>query len=303
MGEVRVGTCSWTDKALVSSGWYPAGARDAAGRLRHYASRFPVVEVDSAFYALPSARTARLWVERTPPDFVFDVKAFSVLTGHATRAGMLPPALRPPLASAHPLRPDDLDPTVVRALETAFLEGVAPLREAGRLGCVLFQFPPWFAPGERSAARLAACRALDEELPLAVEFRHPAWLDPAHREATAALLRRHRMSLVAVDTPRGLPASVPVVAAVTEPRLAVVRFHGRSPHWGTGSKEDRFRHHYRPHELAPWVGRVRALAEEADEVHVLFNNCCADSAVRAAATMDGLLRDAGVAGGAPPLNR
>ncbi|WP_369689010.1 DUF72 domain-containing protein [Streptomyces sp. Wb2n-11] len=91
MGDVLVGTCSWTDAALVSSGWYPQGARGAEGRLRHYASRFPVVEADSTFYAVPSERVSALWAERTPEGFLFDVKAFALLTGHGARVGALRP--------------------------------------------------------------------------------------------------------------------------------------------------------------------------------------------------------------------
>ncbi len=88
---------------------------------------------------------------------------------------------------------------------------------------------------------------------------------------------------------RTLPASIPPIARVTRPQLAVVRFHGRSDAWGTGTKEDRFRHDYTPAELSEWTPRVRALAGRADEVHVLFNNCCSDAAVRAARSMRDLL--------------
>ncbi|MFD3503693.1 DUF72 domain-containing protein [Streptomyces sp. NPDC058678] len=288
MGDILVGTCSWTDRALVGSGWYPAGQRDAEGRLRYYAGRFPVVEVDSSYYALPGERNSRLWAERTPGGFVFDVKAFSLLTGHPTRERSLPDGL-----------PADAgDPVVLDEVWARFAAGIGPLREAGRLGGVLFQFPPWFRPGARAEAFLEECAVRTAGWPLAVEFRHPAWWrsEPDGRggpdgraEATASLLARLGFAAVGVDMVRTLPSSIPPVTPVTSPRLSVVRFHGRSAAWGTGSKEDRFRYDYSRAELEEWVPRLRTLAGRVGQLHVLFNNCCADSAVRAAETMERLL--------------
>ncbi|MFE9020401.1 DUF72 domain-containing protein [Streptomyces sp. NPDC007808] len=279
MGEILVGTCSWTDRALVSSGWYPAGRRDAEGRLRHYAERFAVVEVDASYYALPGEQNSRLWVERTPDGFVFDVKAFSLLTGHPTRSAVMPDGL-PPNAR---------DPGVLDAVWARFAAGIAPLRQAGRLGCVLFQFPPWFRPGPEAEAFLAATARRTRGWPLAVEFRHPAWWREGQERDTRALLTRYDMAAVAVDMNRTLPSSIPPVTPVTSSRLSVVRFHGRSAAWGTGSKEERFRHTYGGDELAEWLPRLRVLAERVERLHVLFNNCCGDAAVRAAETMAGLL--------------
>jgi uncharacterized protein YecE (DUF72 family) len=279
MGDILVGTCSWTDRELVGSGWYPRGRRDAEGRLRHYAERFPVVEVDASYYALPGERNSRLWVERTPDGFVFDVKAFSLLTGHPTRSAVMPDGLPA----------DSRDPGVLDEVWARFRAGIAPLRQAGRLGSVLFQFPPWFRPGARAEAFLAECAERTGGWPVAVEFRHPDWWLEERAERTRALLAGYGMAAVAVDMNRSLPSSIPPVTPVTSPRLSVVRFHGRSAAWGTGGKEDRFRHAYDDEELAEWVPRLRSLAERVEELHVLFNNCCGDAAVRAAEAMQRLL--------------
>ncbi|MEU2719838.1 DUF72 domain-containing protein [Streptomyces smyrnaeus] len=281
MGDILVGTCAWTDPALVRSGWYPVGRRDAEGRLRHYAERFPVVEVDASYYALPGERNSRLWAERTPDGFVFDVKAFSLLTGHPTRRAVMPDGLPA----------DARDAGVLDEVWARFTAGIAPLREAGRLGSVLFQFPPWFRPGARAEAFLAESARRTAGWPVAVEFRHPAWWQEGQAEATAELLARYDMTAVAVDMVQTLPSSVPPVTYVTAPRLSVVRFHGRSTAWGTGSKEDRFRYVYGDGELAGWLPRLHALAERVEQLHVLFNNCCGDAAVRAAESMKRLLGD------------
>ncbi|WP_193513245.1 DUF72 domain-containing protein [Streptomyces griseoloalbus] len=288
MGEVLVGSCSWTDPQLVSSGWYPRGRRDAEGRLRHYASRLPLVEVDSAYYALPGRRNSELWVERTPDGFRFDVKAFSLLTGHPTRPQALPPDLRTRQADLTRRR-EPAGGALLDEVWGRFAEGIRPLREAGRLGTVLFQFPPWFAPGARAERALEDCAERAAGWPLAVEFRHPAWWEAERADDTRALLTGLGATAVGVDTVQGLGGSLPPVAPVSRTDLAVVRFHGRSGAWGSGGKEDRFRHDYDVTELAAWVPRLWRVARQTEELHVLFNNCCADAAVRAAETMRGLL--------------
>ncbi|MFE1260281.1 DUF72 domain-containing protein [Streptomyces albogriseolus] len=290
MGDILVGACSWTDRQLVASGWYPRGRRDAEGRLRHYAERLPVVEVDSGYYALPRRRNSELWVERTPDGFRFDVKAFSLLTGHPTRPEALPADLRDRV----PAR-GRADPVLLDEVWGRFAEAVDPLRTAGRLGAVLFQFPPWFTPGAPAERHLEDCAERAKGWPLAVEFRHPSWWHAERADETRELLTALGMTAVGTDMAQGLTASLPPLVPVTRPALAVVRFHGRSGAWGRGSKEDRFRHDYDVTELAAWVPRLRRAAQDTDELHVLFNNCCGDAAVRAAETMRGLL--------APPPGR
>ncbi|MGW4566269.1 DUF72 domain-containing protein, partial [Streptomyces sp. NPDC004561] len=276
MANILIGTCGWTDPALLTSGWYPRGHRDTEGRLRHYASRFPLVETDSPYYALPSPRTTQLWAERTPDGFRFDAKAHSLLTGHPTRPAALPADLR-----GHPR-----DEGLLNEVWTRYAEALEPLRRADRLGTLLFQYPPALTPGPEAEAFVRAARERARDWPFAVEFRHPDWW---RDDRTSAFLTDLDATAVAVDTPQGLPASLPPTASVTTPRLSVVRFHGRSPHWGTGTKEDRFRHAYTRPELIEWLPRVHALAAATGELHLLFNNCCGDAAVRAAQTMRDLL--------------
>lgn len=282
MGDILVGTCSWTDPGLLRSGWYPAGQRDAEGRLRYYARRFPVVEVDASYYALPQERVSRLWVERTPDGFTFDVKAFSLLTGHPVRKPVMPGGLPA----------DARDDGVLDEVWSRFAAGLEPLRKAGRLGSVLFQFPPWLRPGARAERILAQTARRTVGWPVAVEFRHPDWWRAEQAETTCAQLTDHGMACVAVDMAQGLPSSVPPLTPVTTSRLALVRFHGRSTSWGQGGKEDRFRYTYSEGELSAWLPRLRELAGRAERVHVLFNNCCGDASVRAAEQMDRLLHTA-----------
>lgn len=118
----------------------------AEERLRFYASQFPVVEVDSSYDGLPSSRNASLCAERTPDGFVFDIKAFRLLTQHQTPPGALPEDSRESLAPAakQNLYYKDMPVEVLDELWARFRSALNPLRSTGKLGVVLFQFAPWF---------------------------------------------------------------------------------------------------------------------------------------------------------------
>src|SRR4051812_5043792 len=232
LGNVSIGTASWTEKTLLASrAFYPTTASTPEKRLRYYARHFPVVEVDATYYALPSLAHARGWAERTPPDFEFGVKAYAALTGHPIELARLDRDLQAELPAA--LRrarrayPRDLPPPVEEALWARFGAALAPLVEAGKLAYVLFQMPRWFGATRANAAWLAGLPGRLPGLPIAVEFRQAGWMTPERRARTLALLREHRLTYVCVDEPQGTPASVPPVAEVTTDDLAVVRFHGR----------------------------------------------------------------------------
>ena len=279
--RIRFGTASWTDRTLIAPGvFYPDRATTPEARLRYYASIFSVVEVDSTYYALPARRVAELWAERTPSDFVFDVKAFGWMTGHATETERLPRALREALpnelAKKKRLYAKDVPREVREEAWRLFADAIRPLHDEGKLGAVFLQFPSWVRPAAHSPEMLARARRRLGDLPIAVEFRHHAWLAPAQRDRTMGLLRDNEMSYVVVDEPQGFASSVPPDTAVTSPRLAVVRLHGRRGEtWekqGTSVLE-RFRYLYSSAELSPWVPKIVEIGGEAEQVHVVFNNC------------------------------
>ena len=285
-GAILVGTASWTDKSLVESGrFYPPDATTAEQRLQYYASVFPLVEVDSSYYGLPSQRNAALWVERTPDDFTFDIKAFSLFTQHPTRLSALPKDIREQLPdealAKRSLYERDVPPDLRDELWRRFGEALLPLDSAGKLGVVLFQYPPWFMPGRESFAHL---NELHERLPqytAAVEFRNSLWLDEEHRERTLGFLSERRIPYVCVDEPQGTRASVPPVVASTAP-VAVVRFHGRNAAaWARRGAEvaEKYDWLYSEDELREWVPSIRRLAGESQAVHVVMNNCREDKAV------------------------
>src|SRR3977135_3139969 len=92
---VKVGIAGWIDKELIGSGkFYPPEATSSEDRLRFSARQFPRVEVASSYHGMPARKNSELWVERTPPDFTFDVKSFSLFTQHPTNPKALPPEVR-----------------------------------------------------------------------------------------------------------------------------------------------------------------------------------------------------------------
>ena len=286
MARIRVGTASWTDPTLISSGrFYPDSARSAEARLQYYASQFNIVEVDSSYYALPNERNSYLWTERTPNDFVFNFKVFRIFTQHPTPPSALPKAIRNELTSEVQEKKNvyyhDLPVELVDELWKRFESALLPLDTAGKLGVVLFQFPSWFYPGSRQLDYIEMCKAKLRQYRLAVEFRNNVWLSEENRAATFDFLRRNDLPFVCVDEPQGFKSSVPPVADVTAD-IGLVRFHGRnSDTWekkGIGPAE-RFNYLYTEEELKPWASKIAEISKQTGQMHVLFNNCYQDKAV------------------------
>jgi len=268
---VRLGTCSFADEGLLKA-WYPKGVSTAAARLRYYAERFDVVEVDSPFYALPDPDVTRRWAERTPDHFTFHVKAAASMTFHEGE----------PIDQAF----------------HEFRASIEPLELSGKLRGILMQYHPRFVKSPEAKEELTRIRdRLDPLVPF-VEFRHRSWMDFDERSDTLGFLEEHGLSYVSVDAPLTRATNVaPRVAAATHP-VVLIRFHGRN--WKTwnirgGTAADRFDWLYNDEELAEWVAPTRRLTEQADEVYALFNNNKDDFAPRSAVIFRGLLDEAGIA--------
>jgi uncharacterized protein YecE (DUF72 family) len=284
-GSIRIGTASWTDPTMTAPGvFYPTGQDSAEERLTYYASRFPLVEVDSTYYSLPARRTSELWVERTPPDFTFDIKAHALMTGQPTETKRLPKDLRAALPAELAEKPriyaKDLPEELKASVWEWFLDGLEPLSEAGQLGSVLLQYPRWFFTSSENRDLIVEARdRLGEGVRAAVEFRNATWFNEKNIERTLRFLEEHKLALVMVDGPQGFKSSIPPIAATTSPDLAVARFHGRRAEtWEAKGipTVERFRYLYDRSELEEWVPRIREAAAQAKETHVLMNNCYAN---------------------------
>jgi uncharacterized protein YecE (DUF72 family) len=275
MGQVRVGTASWTDATLIASGWYPPQADTPEKRLRYYARQFGLVEVDATYYALPAEATAQAWAARTPAGFTFNVKAFSLLTQHPTPVAALPKDLRPAAEKTGKDRIylKDLDPAVTGQVWERFLSALDPLRAGRKLGAILLQFPPWFPISKAHKDYIVACAERAAPDRVCIEFRNRTWMTPANQDETLGFLAAHQLPYVCVDMPQGHRDSIPPVLAATAPSLAVVRLHGHSDKWDSRDIHERFGYRYTQAELADWAPKVTALARKTGQTHVLFNNC------------------------------
>jgi uncharacterized protein YecE (DUF72 family) len=282
-GTVRIGTASWTDPTMTAPGvFYPPDAGTAEDRLRYYADQFPIVEVDATYYALPTRRMGEAWLERTPPDFTFDIKAHALMTGQPSEVKRLPKDLREELpvelVDKKRIYGKDLPAELYGAIWEAFLDGLAPLHSAGKLGAVFLQYPRWFFPSNESREAILDARERLADVGMAVEFRNGSWFNEKNAERTVRFLEKFEIPFVMVDEPQ-TKSSLPPIYAVTSPKLAVVRFHGRRVEtWEAKGIPvvERFRYLYDTDELGEWVPRVREAAAAARDVHVLMNNCYAN---------------------------
>jgi len=275
---IRLGTCSFADEGLVKS-WYPRGISTSKARLAYYSERFDTVEVDSPYYHLPDPAVTGRWAQRTPPEFVFHVKAHASMTGH--------------------------EPADQSRAFGEFRTSIEPLELSGKLRGILLQYHPRFVKSAAAKEDLSRVRALLDPLVPLVEFRHRSWLEEDERADTFGFLERTGLAYVSVDAPRTRASNVvPPVAAATH-RVAYVRFHGRNAKtWNIRSEKSwqRFDWMYSADELGEWVEKLACLADEADEVYALFNNNRDDFAPRSAMILRDLLDRAGVpaAGGVEP---
>jgi uncharacterized protein YecE (DUF72 family) len=295
--RILIGTSSWTDKSLLECGrFYPPAATTPEDRLRFYASQFPIVEIDSSYYGIPTEANARLWVERTPPQFTFNIKAYRLFTRHQTPVASLGREVRAALGPLDRKNVYDTDvpPELALELWRQFRAVLEILRASGKLGAVHFQFAPWFAFHPESFAHIEHCRAMLAGFRIAVEFRNRTWFEgERHVARTLAFERDNGLVNVVVDEPQGIANTIPSVWEVTNPELALLRLHGRNHGtWnrkGLAASSQRFDYDYDEGELAQLAQGVRGLSRQAKTVHVLFNINYQDQGQRAAKAMSRIL--------------
>ncbi len=250
-GRIRIGTSGYSFADWVGP-FYPTGT-PRSRMLAEYVHHFDVVEINSSYYRVPDPRMFARMEEKTPPGFEFVVKLYKGMT--------------------HEIADDD-------SMYGAFTDSVAPLKEAGKFGGYLAQFPWKFKKGRDAQAHLRDLRERLGEDPLFVEFRHDSWIE---RE-TFDLLRELGIGYCAVDEPHLKGLVPPVVAATTD--TGYVRFHGRNAKnwWGKGGG-DRYDYEYSAKELSEWSEKLLKLEEKVKKVYAFFNNCHAGHAANNAELM------------------
>ena len=286
--QIRIGTASWTDPGFVAD-WYPPKL-PAAQRLRWYAQHFNYVEVNSTFYAIPTARTTERWCTETPDDFVFDIKLPKVLSRHAMETRLLPPALRSrvPVERGRVV----LTPQSEQLVAMALLRELKPLIEAKKLGTFLLQLSPSFSPGKHRLQELDSVRELLSNFPLAVELRNRDWMMGEQLNATLKYFRARRVCLVLVDAPQSDHFTVmPGMDCVTNPKLGYFRFHGRNAEGYVKGRSvaERFDYDYSDAEVKELASRIRKVMAEVEELRVVANNNRSNFAPKLARRLQELL--------------
>ena len=294
--RVYTGSSSWTDRSLVGCGrFYPPEVKDSDSRLAFYARSFNLAEIDSTYYALPSRRNTERWAAAVPEGFRFNVKAFALFTQHPTNLSSIPKsfheALPPDTLKKSRLYYKDVPAEVSEELWRIFRRALQPFRDAGSLGAVLIDFPPWYVPKDGNREYIAEARRHLPDDNVIVEFRNRLWVAEGEAERTFAHLRELACGFVCVDEPPGLKSSFPPVAAVTAP-VAAVRFRGRNAErWEEKgvSTEERLNWWYSDDELGEWLPLIERLQAEADEVYLTFNTKFEDQGVVNARRLQALL--------------
>lgn len=299
---IRIGTCSWTEKSLIQSGeFYPKSAKTAESRLKYYAGHFDTVEVDFSYYAIPSISNTYLWAQRTPPGFIFHLKVYAALTGHGVDPGTLPQDIRREL----PEKDREArhiyikEPKLTGMIADRFKEALGPIITAGKLGVLVFQFPPWFTYKTENLDAILGYKAMMGSCMMAVEFRHGSWYAPNAREKAFHFLRKNRLVHVVADEPQyGSLATVPFISETTS-ETAYYRLHGRNKEtWLKKGVETslRYSYLYSDEELKGFMPHIKTAAKNTKATYVMFNNCHGGFAMRNAGRMKEMLE------GGPALN-
>lgn len=247
---IKIGVTGWGDHDSL----YPDGT-PARDKLAVYSGHFPVVEVDSSFYAVQPAKNYEKWVAATPKDFTFVVKAYQGMTGHSR--GKLP-----------------FDS--VKQMFEAFIQSIQPVIASGKLEMVLFQYPPWFDCKKENVQVLRYAKEMMGEIPVALEFRNQTWFSEEMKEKTLRFIDEEGWIHTVCDEPQAGSGSIPIVMHTTEEKT-LIRMHGRNvygwnnsgqPNW----REVRYLYRYNQAELLEWKERIQTLAPETKNLTILFNN-------------------------------
>ncbi|WP_313892904.1 DUF72 domain-containing protein [Psychrobacillus sp.] len=246
---IQIGLTGWGDHPDL----YTSTARE---KLQDYSAHFPVVELDTAFYAIPPIKNSLKWLKETPDNFQFVVKAYQGMTGHLR--GELPY--------------ESLD-----KMFEAYRQSIQPFKEQGKLSMVLAQFPPWFKCHTENVEYLMKIREELKDFEVAIEFRHQSWYSPNFKKKTMQFLRTHSFHHTVCDEPQVGEGCVPTVPIATSDKV-LIRLHGRNTYgWinpGDSEKwrEVRYLYDYNKEELRSIYGITEQLHKEAKDVVVLFNN-------------------------------
>jgi len=262
---IQIGLTGWSDHPLISP--------DAKRRLEDYAGHFPVVEMDTSFYAIPPEKNILSWLEKTPDMFQFIPKAHATMTKHKNWFEEF---------------------NSIGEMFDTFNTRFNPMIARGKIKAFLFQFPPYFDCKRENIEYLRTVRKEMEGLPVAIEFRHPSWLNEKYKDQTLAFMKEMNFIHVVVDQPQTPHNSVPRTPIATNPSKTLFRLHGRNYAGWLGEHTENWRkvrtlHDYSDKELEEIKDLTEKLEKDSKEVTVIFNNNSGGHAAKNAKTLQNML--------------
>lgn len=264
---IKIGLTGWGDHPSLYSTHL-----SKKNRLFDYSGHFPIVEVDTSFYAIPSIQNVEKWVSETPEQFQFVVKAYQGITGH--------------LRDENPYGNDS-------EMFENFRNSLEPFQKANKLALVLVQFPPWFHCSHKNFEQIRFIRQQLKDFEVAIEFRNNTWYSPSNQKLTIDFLKKYRFIHTICDEPQAGVGSVPFVMEVTANK-ALVRMHGRNVYgWNASTsgnwREVRFLYDYNDEELKDLAKKIKFIEQQCNEVYVLFNNNSGHHAAKNAKTLQRIM--------------
>ncbi|MEH6944435.1 DUF72 domain-containing protein [Bacillus sp. JJ722] len=249
---IYIGVTGWGDhESLYGS---KLASRD---RLQVYAEHFPIVEVDTTFYAIQSKQNSLKWVKETPDSFQFVVKAYQGMTGHNR---------------------SEISYKSKEEMFDAYIDSLIPYQEANKLAMVLFQFPPWFHCVKENVEYLRWCKRQMRDIPVALEFRNRTWFAEPFIDKTLAFMKSEGWIHGIVDEPQAGEGSIPTVLQSTTSNKTLIRMHGRNVFgWNKATAGDdwravRFLYRYNENELMQWKEHILQLEKQSKDIYIVFNN-------------------------------
>ncbi len=242
---IRIGCTSFSEHESLT------GKKETT--LYEYAGYFPLVEMDTGFYSVPTLAHIQKWVDQVPADFRFIMKIHQTFTKH-----------------------QEADSGQLLKMADQTMTNLQPMVSSSKLFCLLAQFPPFFACTKENVDYLRFLKKLFKDFPLAVEFRNPSWYDAKFLSGTTHFMRQENFSLVAVDEPKKLSSTVPLMPVITSDDRLFFRFHGRNDSGWTATGPDarrlRTNYCYNEAEMTELATVIESVAEKVTEVGVIFNN-------------------------------
>ncbi len=238
----------------------------SSGRmLPYYASElgFDTVEINSTYYRIPQPENMRAMAKKIPENFEFVLKGFRGMT-------------HDPFDNRLKIKPMQEE---IEGYFHEFNEALEPIKEEGKLGAVLLQYPVFFFPSHENKEYILKSKEMLENVPVVIEFRNKGWAKPQ----TFQFLKENGLGNCTVDEPK-LPKLMPFVNEVTS-NIGDLRLHGRNTNWFNSPRSERYNYLYTDEELMEFIPEIEKMEQNSEKTYVFFNNCHVGKALRNAQTL------------------